>query len=309
MAENALLGGSPWAGAGLADSAEFGARQRDRCPNCLAPQPIARRRCDACGFSADELRRWRDRNRPSWRRLAARLHWRTWEVWLFIVVRTVPVVMVLSVLQSRSFQEGTRIAPLIHRFASPIVAVVGTIVVVRVDLALRDLPTWTTPMQGDRSRSDRWFGRWWPGAIAWVVSGHLLGHFIAYRFDGWYVVHWIGEILLSATTVGAAASLAVAARRMDGWAALVAPPARHVRQQSCPDGSRAVRRVFVCWAVLAGLLMAATRWRLSGVQPGMSREIWYLGNLIVDAIYWSAGIVWLWNLLAVQRSLRRWVNG
>lgn len=278
------------------------------CRECGARQSDARRRCDACGFSADELCRWRGRNLTSWRRLAARLHWSTWEVWLFIVVRTAPAAMVLSMLPSRSFQEGIRIAPLIHRFAWPIVAVVGALVVVRVDLALRDLPTWTTPVQGDRSRLDRWFGRWWPGAIAWFVSGHLLGRFIAYRFDGWYVVHWIGEFLLSATTVGAAASLAIAAGRMDGWASLIAPSAQDVGRQVRPNGSRTVLRVFVCWAVLAGLLMAATRWRLAGARPSTLSGTWDIGNFIIDAIYWSAGLVWLWNLLAVQRSLRRWVN-
>jgi ribosomal protein L37E len=275
------------------------------CRDCGARQPTARRRCDACGFSADELRRWRGRNLASWRRLAAQLRWNTWEVWVFIVVRTAPAAAGLIILPSLSFQEGTRIFPLILRFSSPIVAVVGAIVVGRVDLALRDLPTWTTPGQGDRSRLDRWFGRWWPGAIAWFVSGHVLGRLIAYRFAGWYVVHWIGVCLLAAMTVGAAASLAIAAGRMDGWASLIAPSAQDFGRQARPDGPRTVLRVFACWAVLAGLLMAGTRWRLGGEQ---SSTVWHVGNFIVDAIYWSAGLVWLWNLLVVQRSLRRWVN-
>lgn len=59
MTNDALLEGPPLVGAGLADPAELGAGQHDRCPNCIARQPNARRRCDPCGFSVYELRRWR----------------------------------------------------------------------------------------------------------------------------------------------------------------------------------------------------------------------------------------------------------
>lgn len=286
------------------------------CGECSSPMPASRRRCAECGFSPDELRRWRARNLDAWRACQARLKQRTWQVAAYVALRPVPYVIIYSVV-TRVGRDPTDprlpasvepVMPAVRamiRFAEPTITILGVIVAVLIDLALRELPPWMDGTRRPGAGARSWFDRWWPGASLLVVAARVVRYQVPpFGFDAWSIVYWATELLLSLAAVGAAASLAMAAARMDRWSALIVPAAdagRHPPQV----GPRIVRRVFVSWCVLAAVLMAYPLSRIGSLAFSTPRDV---GQWLIVAICWATEIVWLWNLLAVQRSLRRWVN-
>jgi len=279
------------------------------CSACGEPLQLCRRRCAACGFSQDELRRWRNRNLTAWRTCLADLTWRTWEVAVLLVLLPVPFLCIWSVTSQLGGADARSVLPAlraIDRFSQTTITILGLLVATRIDLALRRLPPWAHPGGSTTMGARSWFGRWWPGAMLLVAADGNLRYFLQYRFDGWFVVVWGCELLLSAAAVGAAVSLAFAAGRMDRWCAVIAPSVARCEHRPRASDSGMVRRVFASWAAVAMVLMA---YPLAMIGSPQFNSVWTVGNPVVKAIVWSAGIVWLWNLLAVQRSLRRLVNG
>lgn len=276
------------------------------CRACGAPASASRRRCGGCGFSPHELRRWRARNLVAWRSCCASLRWRTWEVVAFAAACVLPALCIYAIAKAggSSSISVPSLTREINRFLLPALAVLGMVVAMRIDLALRALPPWASVVGGEGTRA--WFDRWWPGALLLVVAGHVLKYFDLPRRPFGLEVFRTIKLLFDVAAVGAAASMAVAAARMDRWSMLVGPSTPGAALQPQAATARTVRGVFACWIALAVVLMGDSLWNLGSPQFSWK----YTDGINMSAaIDWSAGIVWLWNLFAVQRSLRRLVNG
>ena len=275
------------------------------CIRCASPVAVSRRRCQSCGFSADELRRWRLRNLEGQRMVSARLLRRVWEVWGFVLWRIGWFVGMIVVAFVLPFATYIRISPPLVGFQARFSTILALIIAARLDLTVRQLPGWNAPMDHGEGRFGRLYGRWLPGALALMA----LEPSVEPIYARWIRSEWMLvsiQLALVIVAVAAAASLAVVAVRMDRWQAEVDGATSWTLSGFKHSTAWRFGHVWGWWLVLTAAFIVLDGLLLYKRQANPYRHV-EMGRVMVWPIL-AAQIVWLWNLLAVQRSLRRWVH-
>lgn len=252
------------------------------------------------------MRRWRLRNLEVHRGIAIRLSRCvsavvTFALWLigwfvgeFILMRAVP------------FATYVKVMPPLVTFEARVSGVLALLIAAFVDLTLRRLPAWNVPVDEGDGRLGRTHGRWLPGALALAASEPTVGALYQPRIHSVWTSVSI-ELGLAMLAVAAAASLAMTAGRMDRWRAELGGTTSSVPAAVGRSVRWRFARVWGWWVALTAAFIV-----LDGLLPYKRQALPYASVEMGLVMRWprlAAEIVWLWNLLAVQRSLRRWVNG
>ncbi len=203
------------------------------------------------------------------------------------------------------FATYVQATPPLLNFYARVSAVLALAIAASVDLMLRELPGWNIPTDPGDGRLGRMHGRWLPGALALAALGPGVGSVFLPRIRSeWAKVSL--ELALAMLAVAAAASLAVTAGRMDRWRAELDGTTSSVPASVGRSVGWRFARVWGGWVALtaAFILLDGVLPYKTQAHPNASIEM----GLVLRWPILAAQIVWLWNLLAVQRSLRRWVH-
>lgn len=283
----------------------IGATACVRCIRCATAVPASRRRCQRCGFSIDEMRRWRLRNREVHRHISIQLSRRVRVVVAFALWRFGWSVGIVMYGMAVPFDTAVRAAPALLAFRDRVSAVLALIIAASVDLMLRKLPGWNGPTNPGDGRLGRIHGRWLPGALALAALEPAVGALYVPRIRPEWAKVSI-KLALAMLAVAAAASLAVTAWRMDWWRAELRGAVSSAPTAVGRSVGWRFARVWGGWVALtaAFILFDGLLPYKRQAHPNASIEM----GLVLRWPILAAQIVWLWNLLAVQRSLRRWVH-